>query len=240
NSINENVNQALFIPNYTGARNTEFDGFTVPLDCVAVVTPGVPNRVKIAIADTSDGIYDAAVFIAAGGMRSPGTGAVTGSNVVRVIEYYHAVFDHYFMTAIADEITKLDNGTFAGWARTGERFHVYTNTLAGSADVCRFFSTAFNPKSSHFYTSDPNECSVVKVNHDWQLESGRVFGVLAPGPQGDCPSGSDPVYRMYNNGQGAAPNHRYTTSLATRTTMLGRGWIPEGYGPLGVIFCAPT
>ena len=131
NSINENVNQALFIPNYTGARNTEFDGFTVPLDCVAAVTPGVPNRVKIAIADTSDGIYDAAVFIAAGGMRSPGTGAVTGSNVVRVIEYYHAVFDHYFMTAIADEITKLDNGTFAGWARTGHSFNVFVLGHAG-------------------------------------------------------------------------------------------------------------
>jgi len=163
-----------------------------------------------------------------------------GGVIADAIEYYHAGFDHYFATAIADEITKLDNGTFAGWARTGERFHVYTSALAGSADVCRFFSTAFNPKSSHFYTSDPNECSVVKVNHDWQLESGRVFGVLAPGPQGDCPTGSDPVYRMYNNGQGAAPNHRYTTSLATRTTMLARGWIPEGYGSLGVIFCAPT
>ena len=31
-----------------------------------------------------------------------------------------------------------------------------------------------------------------------------------------------PVYRLYNNGQGGAPNHRYTTSLATRTQMLGR------------------
>ena len=33
---------------------------------------------------------------------------------ISVIEYYHAVFDHYFVTGIADEITKLDNGTFAG------------------------------------------------------------------------------------------------------------------------------
>ena len=35
------------------------------------------------------------------------------------IEYYHAAFDHFFITAIADEITKLDNGTFVGWTRTG-------------------------------------------------------------------------------------------------------------------------
>ncbi len=49
-----------------------------------------------------------------------------------------------------------------------------------------------------------------------------------------------PVYRLYNNGQGAAPNHRYTTSLATRTTMLDKGWIPEGSGNLGVIMCSPA
>jgi hypothetical protein len=49
-----------------------------------------------------------------------------------------------------------------------------------------------------------------------------------------------PVYRLYNDGQGAAPNRRYTTSTATRERMLARGWIPEAYGPLGVIMCAPT
>ena len=56
--------------------------------------------------------------------------------------------------------------------------------------------------------------------------------------RGRLPGGDVPVYRLYNNGQGGAPNHRYTTSLATRTTMLGRGWIPEGHGPLGVIMPA--
>jgi hypothetical protein len=156
------------------------------------------------------------------------------------IEYYNAGFDHYFVTSIADEITKLDNGTFVGWARTGESFPVYSDAPAGTAPVCRFFSTAFGPKSSHFYTPDVGECGIVKLNASWQFESPSVFAVLAPGPAGDCPSGSNPVYRLYNNGQGGAPNHRYTTSLATRTTMLGKGWIPEGYGALGVIMCSPA
>ena len=137
-------------------------------------------------------------------------GGVTGE----AIEFYHQGFDHYFVTSAADEIAKLDNGTIAGWVRTGERFHVYTDNPAGSADVCRFFSTTFDPKSSHFYTLDPNECGHVRVNPNWQLEALRVFALLAPGPQGDCPAGSMPVYRLYNNGQGGAPNHRYTTSLA--------------------------
>ena len=66
-----------------------------------------------------------------------------------------------------------------------------------------------------------------------------MFGLLSPGPAGDCPAGSVSIYRLYNNGQGAAPNHRYTTSEATRTQMMALGWIPEGYGELGVIMCSP-
>jgi len=156
-----------------------------------------------------------------------------------VIEFHHAAFDHYFLTDIPDEITKLDNGTFDGWVRTGESFAVYASPPTGSASVCRFFSRTFSPKSSHFYTPDVNECGVVKASADWDFE-GAVFGVLAPGPAGNCPDGSNPVYRLYNNGQGAAPNHRYTTNLAMRTAMLAKGWIAEGYGDLGVIMCSPT
>jgi hypothetical protein len=155
------------------------------------------------------------------------------------IEYYNAGFDHYFMTDIPDEIAKLDNGTFVGWTRTGQSFTVYSDYPAGSMGVCRFFSTSFTPRSSHFYTSDPNECGVVKLNKDWQFE-GVVFGLLSPGPAGDCPAGSGPIYRLYNNGQGGAPNHRYTTSEAIRTQMIAQGWIPEGYGALGVIMCSPA
>jgi hypothetical protein len=155
------------------------------------------------------------------------------------IEYYHAGFDHYFVTSIADEITQRDNGTFAGWIRTGESVRVYTDAPAGSAPVCRFFSTAFGSKSSHFYTSDANECGLVKRNASWQFESPSVFQWLASGPTGDCPAGSEPLYRLYNNGQGAAPNHRYTTSTATRSAMIAKGWIPEGNGALGVIACSP-
>jgi hypothetical protein len=45
-----------------------------------------------------------------------------------------------------------------------------------------------------------------------------------------------PVYRAYNDGQTGAPNHRFTTDLATYqqfTTTLG--WLPEG-----IAFCAPA
>jgi large repetitive protein len=156
----------------------------------------------------------------------------------QVVEYYHATFDHYFVTNIPDEIAKLDNGTFVGWARTGESFRAYASGTPGAADVCRFFSTAFAPKSSHFYTPDAGECTKVKANPDWQFEA-VVFGVPVPDAAGTCSAGTQPLYRLYNNGQGAAPNHRYTTSIATRSAMLAKGWIPEGYGALGVIACSP-
>jgi hypothetical protein len=161
-----------------------------------------------------------------------------GGTKAVAIEYYHAAFKHYFVTHIADEITKLDNGTFVGWARTGESFNVYTDAPAGSSPVCRFFSTAFGTRSSHFYTPDPAECTTVKANPNWQFEA-EVFALPLPNATGVCAAGM-PVYRLYNNGQDGAPNHRYTTSLATRANMLNSGWISEGYGNFGVIMCSPT
>ena len=238
NSINSGINAALYIDNELGTRNTEMDGLTIPLECVAAVNPNVPNHVRIAIADTSDGIYDAAVFVATGGVKSPGAGPLTTSNLIKVIEYYHAAFDHYFMTAIADEITKLDNGTFVGWARTGQAFNVFLSGTAGTFDVCRFFSTAFGPRSSHFYTPFAPECATVKANPKWQFE-GNVFNVLLPAADGTCPAGAQPLYRIYNNGMGGAPNHRYTTDFSVFSTMTSLGWTPEGSG-VGVIACVPT
>jgi hypothetical protein len=166
--------------------------------------------------------------------------------VAAAIEFRHAEWDHYFVTAIADEITKLDNGTFVGWARTGQSFNVYPLNAANATldasntfDVCRFFSTSFTPRSSHFYTPFASECASVRQNKDWEFE-GLVFSVGLPDSAANCAAGTQPLYRLYNDGQGAAPNHRYTTSLAIRSSMLGQGWISEGTGDLGVIACVPT
>jgi hypothetical protein len=56
---------------------------------------------------------------------------------------------------------------------------------------------------------------------------------------GACAEGNTPLYRLYNNGIGGAPNHRYTTSLSIRSTMLAAGWIPEGFGSDGITGCVP-
>ena len=69
-----------------------------------------------------------------------------------VVEYYHAGFDHYFITAIADEIGKLDTGTFAGWTRTGRQFNVYAAERRQPPRCADSSAPRSAPKSSHFYT----------------------------------------------------------------------------------------
>ncbi len=194
------------------------------------------------------GARAASLTITSNGLNSPQVLAVSGTGTagvppppatVDVIEYFHAEFGHYFITYLTDEITKLDNGTFKGWARTGKQFKAWTaQTDADQSPVCRFFTVAFAPKSSHFYTPFAPECSVVKTNSVWQFE-GEVFFTRQASVAGVCPASTVPVYRMYNNGQSGAPNHRYTTDLNVRTKMLAEGWIPEGAGSVGVIMCSP-
>jgi len=157
---------------------------------------------------------------------------------VPVIEYFHEGFGHYFMTSDTDDISKLDNGTTIGWTRTGFQFNAYATPGDDTSPVCRFFSTAFAPKSSHFYTPFAFECAKVQANSDWTLENTAAFHIVDT-TDGSCVAGTKPVYRLYNNGQGAAPNHRYTVDLTARAQMIAQGWIPEGIGLDGVEMCSP-
>jgi hypothetical protein len=45
--------------------DSQMDGLTVVLTCTANVNPGVPNHMKLAIADASDSILDSAIFLRA-------------------------------------------------------------------------------------------------------------------------------------------------------------------------------
>ena len=70
NTINAQTNSAYYIDNSTGAAgyHTTMDGLTVPLTCSVPVTPGQPVTVRVAVADTSDGILDSAVALVNGGI----------------------------------------------------------------------------------------------------------------------------------------------------------------------------
>lgn len=172
-----------------------------------------------------------------GGMYVRGTAFVApmASSLPIAVEFYHAGFGHYFLTNNAQEVDVLDTDASLGWTRTGQRFNVFTEPGPGRVAVCRFFTTAFGSKSSHFFAPRGLGCEPTFSNPDWQYE-GDVFYATVPDATGQC-AGGEPVYRVYNNGQGGAPNHRLTPSLETQQTMLAEGWIAEGAG-VGIGMCA--
>ncbi len=155
------------------------------------------------------------------------------------VEFYNDQFKHYFISSNSVEIANLDAGSPPGWARTGESFNVFAKPGADLVAVCRFFSgQTFAPKSSHFYAPRGLGCeALLPTNTAWTYED-DVFYTFLPDNDGLCPAGNLPVYRLYNNGMGGAPNHRFTTSVDIQLQMQAAGYVPEGRGP-GVGMCSP-
>lgn len=148
------------------------------------------------------------------------------------VEFYKADINQYFMTASPDEAAFLDNKPSWGWTRTGKTFNIWlTQALAPSraSPVCRFYGVFANGTvGSHFYTADPDECAYVKGRIDWGWGyEGNAFYAIKPAG-GSCPSGTSPIYRVYNNGMGGAPSHRYMTNQTDVNTMVSQGWVSEG------------
>jgi hypothetical protein len=160
--------------------------------------------------------------------------------IAQAVEYYYADWNFYFETAFPDEIAALDGGAFGGaWKRTGQTFNVRPSAANASAlPACRFFSTIFAPKSSHFYTPFAYECASLKAGTAWQYQ-GIAFYIALADANGLCPPGTIPLYRAYNNGMGGAPNHRYTTSLDILDPMIAAGWQFEGNGITKMFACLP-
>jgi lysyl endopeptidase len=172
---------------------------------------------------------------------TPDSTGTSGAAVA--VEYYNRSLDHYFITISPAEITDLDSGIHGGWERTGLRFLAYQAQAPGTNPVCRFYRTpGFG--DSHFYSASPGECQAV-IDHPesfpgWTYESPNVFYIALPDTTtGECASGTQPIWRFFNQ---RTTNHRYTADHETRDEMRAdpATWLPEGYGPDGVIMCAPA
>lgn len=66
NNVNQNLNSQYYVTN-TGST-VQYDGFTTPLQALAVVIPCSTYHLKLAIADAGDHIYDSGVFLENGGI----------------------------------------------------------------------------------------------------------------------------------------------------------------------------
>ena len=161
------------------------------------------------------------------------------------VEFYHAGFDHYFITQNPAEIDNLDSGRTVGWTRTGRGFAVFPSQASGGPGVnpaCRFYIPPEHG-DSHFFSASPVECADVlnKIPIDpnysnYFYESPNVFYIALPDTgSGACPAATVPVYRLWN--QRADSNHRYTADPGIKTAMLAKGYKEEGYGP-GVAMCS--
>lgn len=174
-----------------------------------------------------------------------GLASASRAATVDAVEFYNGALDHYFVTANADEIAKLDGGFFVGWQRTKLAFKVFepADATAGALAVCRFYGNPQAGLDSHFYSASAAECEEVaqKFPLAWLLESNNVFRVFLPNTvTGQCPANSVPVYRSWNNR--ADSNHRYTTDSGVHDAMVAKGYVAEGYGPgpRPVAMCAPV
>lgn len=200
------------------------NAFTTALPTYNAASPNMPAAPNYA---WGYGILDAAAAVRS--LQPVGT-------PVPVIEYYHAQFDHYFVTWIPAEIANLDSGATRGWTRTGQSFNVYTAAQSGTSAVCRIYIPP-GKGDGHFFGRDSGECDgTMSKNPTFVLESSSFFHLTKPS-LGNCATGMVPVYRVFSNRADA--NHRYTTDRATRDQMVAKGWLAEGDGADTVVMCAP-
>jgi hypothetical protein len=183
---------------------------------------------------TSDGNYDfdLTAFASTAASALPST-----APTVNVVEYYNADLDHYFITWIASEMAKLDaGGTPTRWTRTGRSFKAYGAAQSSTSQVCRFYIPPADG-NSHFFGRSPAECAATQQAHaEFVLEDPSYMHIVMPAA-GTCPSGTQPVFRLFNNRADA--NHRYTIDPAVRDAMIAKGWVAEGDGPDHVVMCVP-
>ena len=151
--------------------------------------------------------------------------AIPASEQTVAVEFYHAQFDHYFITADPNEIKDLDTGVHKGWTRTGYRFSIMKagSSYAGTSPVCRFYSPTMD---THFYSAKKAECDAVKeqFGNTWIFESDEVFRAFEVDPEtGACAADTTSTFRLYNNRPDANHRREVTDAELGAAAECGRG-----------------
>lgn len=158
--------------------------------------------------------------------------------IVTVAEFYSTSLDAYFVSGRPDEQYTLDGLT--AFKRTGSTFQaksaLATDLTVAEDSVCRYYISLTSPyTSSHFYGFKATDCATIAA----AVAAGTVtgfsnegydFASYKPLTTASCPTAATvPVYRSFRAAAGGkTPNHRYTTSTATRDAMTALGWTSEG------------
>ncbi len=190
-------------------------------------------------ASRSFGRHARAATIAAAASALALWAASAGAKIVHAIEFYNASTNRYHVTAIQDEIEKLDatSGAPGGWTRTGQFIRAHDRPVNGTNPVCRYYLPE-GYGNSHFHSASPAECAQVRsLFPQFIREADAVMHLALPDTRtGACGATQQPVYRLWNHRQDT--HHRYTTDVATKDALVAQGWIAEGYGPGAAAMCA--
>lgn len=170
-----------------------------------------------------------------------------------------SVFDRkikkFFLTAKASDVTALvaGNNAITGpeWMPVEDNIRVWATAQPFTVPVCRFYVPA---AAVHFFSADEyNDCRKLRALAGFSDE-GTAFHVIPPYREPDlsdfgappgkflniCPTGTDPVYRMFDDKPGH-PAHRYTTSPDVVDGFVS-SYVPgnqSAYRLEGVAFCSP-
>ncbi len=148
----------------------------------------------------------------------------------------------FFYTSRLGEKRALD--LLPRWSRTGKAF-----LSGGYVSACRFYGGKNGGPNTHFYSADDQECDALRNVPTLSYE-GQTFAVnlplppktaaqQVPGALRDCPTASQPLFRVYNNavnsGGRVVSNHRYLTDKADVMVAVAQGWVDEGH-----VMCVPV
>ena len=167
---------------------------------------------------------------------------------VSAVEYYYAPLDYYFLTSRAADKSLLDGSV--GWLRTGKTISGVSAPVAGTSGLARYYFDKVaraSMRGSHFFTVldsertalaalNPSNSSAATLPCYEGIDSFMNLPTVE-GVGGSCPSGQQPVYRLFRDSARFPddPNHRFTTDTAIYQDFVARGWLGEG-----VKFCSPA
>jgi YVTN family beta-propeller protein len=170
---------------------------------------------------------------------SVSTDVDTQSGTAIATEYYDAGDDEYFHSSNGIEARLIADGLFGEtWTRTMQFFRVWTQPGGDRVPMCRFLGTMPGEEGAHVFTPYASECDALKADSAWQFEN-IAYYVQVPDANGNCSATTEPLYRLYNNGNGGASKHRLTASRSVRDAMVAAGWVAEGQGDDSVFACTP-
>ena len=156
---------------------------------------------------------------------------------LEVVEFYSAGAKKYFMTGRTDEIAALD-ALPALWARTGLRMATHRLDAPLGAPMCRFWANDGASVNTHFYSTLPSDCAILKAQ-SWARDEGiamraqtliQLATLIPPTPPPFCPDDTTKVVRLFNQ---TTINHRYLTD-----SQLAKITLPTGWKVDGPVFCA--